>query len=168
MINRNLEQIQEEIRQKVTDYVRLEQLSHKQQTEIKTLRERTKSYEEEISELKKFVEKLKKDLITTKDEVLRLQQDNTTYKNSSSKIQHELDARKEQEKMMSDQISQIDYLLQQTQNDIRNERSKQQECQRVISQLKQTNLELSNEKEANEKQIKDLVNKVGNFKRNKI
>ena len=153
MINRNLEQIQEEIRLKVTDYVRLEQLSHKQQTEIKTLRERTKSYEEEINELKKFVEKLKKDLLATKDEVLKLQQENNLYKNNSSKIQHELEARKEQEKMLTDQISQIDYLLQQTQNDIRNERSKQQECQRVISQLKQNNLELNNEKEANEKQM---------------
>ena len=62
--------------------------------------------------------------------------------------------------MLTDQIAQIDYLLQQSQTDIRNERSKQQECQRTISQLKQSNLELSHEKEANEKQIKDLVNKV--------
>jgi chromosome segregation ATPase len=155
-----LEQIQEEIRQKVTDYVRLEQLSHKQQTEIKTLRERTKSYEEEINDLKKFVDKLKKDLLTTKDESINLQQENNTFKNSLNKIQHELDARKDQEKMMNDQIAQIDYLLQQSQSDIRNERSKQQECQRIISQLKQSNLELNHEKEANEKQIKDLHNKV--------
>lgn len=119
LINKNLEQIQDEIRQKVTDYVRLEQMSHKQQTEIKTLRERTKSYEEEISELKKFVEKLKKDLLASKDEIVALQQENNKYKNNSSKIQHEIEARKEQEKMLTDQMTQIDCLLQQSQGEIR-------------------------------------------------
>jgi hypothetical protein len=44
LINKNLEQIQEEIRQKVTDYVRVEQLCQKQQTEIKTLTLIEKSY----------------------------------------------------------------------------------------------------------------------------
>lgn len=119
LINKNLEQVQDEIRQKVTDYVRLEQTCHKQQTEIKTLRDRSKSYEEEIAELKKFIEKVKKDLLQCKEEIADLQQENTKFKNNNAKLQHEFDTKKDQEKMLSDQVSQIDYLLQQSQTEIR-------------------------------------------------
>ena len=119
LISKNLEQIQEEIRQKVTDHVRLEQTNQKQHTEIKTLKERTKSYEDEINELKKFIEKLKKDLAVAKDEALHLQQENSNCKGSLFKLQHELDARKEQDKLMVEQLHQNDHMLHQMHDEIR-------------------------------------------------
>jgi hypothetical protein len=119
LINKNLEQIQEEIRNKVTEYVRLEQFCNKQQTEIKTLRERTRSYEEEINELKCFVEKLKKDLLVSKDELCFLQQESAKHKNNSLKAQQDLEAKRQQEKALTDQTAQTEVLLQQTQEDLR-------------------------------------------------
>ena len=160
LINKNLEQIQEEIRQKVTDYVRIEQLSQKQQTEIKTLKDRTRSYEDEMNEIKKFSDKLKKDLFTTKEELINANQEVSKLKNNLIKTQHEFDSSKQQEKIATEQLLHNDTLLQQLHAELRNERNKQQECQRVISQLKQNITELCNEKEANEKHLKETLNKV--------
>ena len=119
LITRNLEQIQEEIRLKVTEFVRIEQTCHKQQTELKTLKERNKSYEEEISDLKKFVEKLRRDLMAAKDEGLNLQQENSKYKSDIFKIQHDLECRKEQEKIIFEQMAQNDNLIKQFQTELR-------------------------------------------------
>jgi hypothetical protein len=119
LITKNLEQIQDEIRQKVTEYVRLEQTCQKQHTEIKMLKERTKSYEDELNELKKYIEKLKKDVLVAKEETFNLQQDNSKYKGGMFKQQHELEARKEQETLMLEQLHQNDHMLQQMQNELK-------------------------------------------------
>lgn len=119
LINKNLEQIQEEIRLKVTEYVRCEQTCQKQQTEIKTLKDRTRSYEDELSDLKKFIDKVKKDLQLSKEECLNLQQENSKYKSNTYKMQHELDTRKEQERLFVEQLDHNENLLQQLQNELR-------------------------------------------------
>lgn len=160
LISNNLEQIQDEIRQKVTEYVRMEQTCQKQNTEIKTLRDRNRSYEDELVELRKFMDKLKKDLGVFKEENSSLEQENSRLKSSSIRLEHDLDARREQEKILIQQISQNDQLVQQLQDDLRNELNKQQECQKVIACLKQNISDLANEKELSEKTIKELANKV--------
>ena len=160
LISNNLEQIQDEIRQKVTEYVRMEQTCQKQNTEIKTLRDRNRSYEDELVELRKFMDKLKKDLGVCKEENSSLEQENSRLKSSSIRLEHDLDARREQEKILIQQISQNDQLVQQLQDDLRNELNKQQECQKVIACLKQNISDLANEKELSEKTIKELANKV--------
>jgi len=119
LINNNLEQIQEEIRLKVADYVRVEQTCQKQQTEIKTLKDRTKSYEDEMNELKKTMDKLKKDLFISKEESINSQQDNSKLKANMFKMQHELESRKDQEKLLLDQLTQHEHLVQQMQSELR-------------------------------------------------
>ncbi len=158
-----MEQIQEEIRQKVTEYVRIEQQYQKQQTEIKTLKDRTKSYEDEIGEMKKFIEKLKKDSINSKEEAYQTQQEIGKYKNAMTKLQHEVDARREQEKAMIDQLHQNDSTMQQLQNELRNERNKVQEFQRNIAHLKQNLNDLIVEKDNYEKSMKEIIFKVNIF-----
>src|SRR5689334_3166270 len=105
LLTKNLEQIQEDIRQKVTEQVRIEQVCQKQQTEIKTLKERTRSYEDEIGELKCFIDKLKKDVVCARDENCLLQQEAGKFKSAAFKLQHELDIRKDQEKLVLDQLA---------------------------------------------------------------
>lgn len=160
LISKNLEQIQEEIRQKVCEYVRVEQLSNKQQTEIKTLKDRTASYEEELAELKKFCEKLKKDLFANKEELINAHQDMSKTKNCLLKSEHELSSAREQEKILTEQLVQNDHLLQQLHADVRNERSKVADAQRNISQLKQELASVGNDKDGLDKLSKELANKV--------
>lgn len=160
LISKNLEQIQEEIRQKVCEYVRVEQLCNKQQTEIKTLKERTASYEEEIGELKKFGEKLKKDLLANKEELINAHQDMSKTKNCLLKREHELSSAREQEKIITEQLVHNDSLLQQLHADLRSERNKVADAQRNISQLKQDLVSVSNVKDGLDKLSKELANKV--------
>ncbi|CAF0853486.1 unnamed protein product [Brachionus calyciflorus] len=160
LISRNLEQIQEEIRQKVTDYVRLEQSCQKQQTEIKTLKDRNRSYEDEISDLKKFNDKLKKDLCLSKDEFNNLQDESSKMKSNFFKLEHEVETRREQEKIYINQMNQNEQIIQTMQNELRNERNKQQECHRIVSQYKQQLNEMCNQKDMSESTVKDLVNKL--------
>lgn len=163
LISKNLEQIQDEIRLKVTEYVRVEQLANKQQTEIKTLKDRTASYEEEIGELKKFGEKVKRDLLGSKEELIGAHQELSKCKSLLMKAEHELGAAKEQEKIVTEQLVHNDGLLQQLHGDLRGERTRVADLQRQTSQLKQDLVGVSNEKDSNEKQLKDMGNKVGAF-----
>jgi len=160
LLSRNAEQMQEEIRVKVTENVRLEQASQKQATELRTIKERNRSYEEEINELKGFGEKLKKDLFTAKEEAIGVGQEASRLKSALIKCQHELETSREQEKIVTEQLVANDNVLQQVHGDLRNERTKLQESQRFISQLKQQLVDTTNEKENNERQVKEQVNRI--------
>ena len=156
----NMEQLQEEMRARVTECVRAEQTCQRQQTELKTLKERNTSYEEEIDELKKLADKCKRDLLACKDEAGAVHADNGKLRATVAKGHAELEASKSQEKLLYEQLAHNDALLQQAHAELRQERGKQHECQRVISQLKQSLCELNNEAESGDKQRKELLVKV--------
>lgn len=106
------------------------------------------------------MDKLKKDLFAVKEENCTVEQENTKLKTLKIKLEHDLEALKEQEKILIDQLSHNDQIMQQLQDDLRNEMNKQQECQKVIGCLKQNISDLANEKENNEKSIRELANKI--------
>lgn len=118
------------------------------------------------------MDKLKKDLFAVKEENCTVEQENTKLKTLKIKLEHDLEALKEQEKILIDQLSHNDQIMQQLQDDLRNEMNKQQECQKVIGCLKQNISDLANEKENNEKSLRELANKVNQifliFEKNKI
>jgi len=132
LLGRNAEQMQEEIRARVTENVRLEQAGQKQATELRTLKERSRSYEEEIGEVKSFGERLKKDLFAAKEEAIGVGQEAARTKSALIKCQHELDSSREQEKIVTEQLVANDSVLQQVHGDLRNERAKLQEAQRWV------------------------------------
>lgn len=160
LISKNLEHIQDEIRQKVSDYVRIEQQCQKQQTEIKTIKERNRSYEEEISDLRIFNDKLKKDLCLAKNEFVNLQDESSKLKSNLFKVEHELDSKRDQERIYVNQLAQNEQMIQTIQGELKNERNRQQEMQRSMSQMKQQMTELFGQKEMSDATVKELVNKL--------
>jgi chromosome segregation ATPase len=156
----NNENIQDDIRLKVQELVRTEQLCQKQQTEIKTLKERTRSYEEEINEMKSFIDRLKKDYVMSRDELNANQQDILKWKNTILRLEGELKSNQDKETLMADQVTNNEKLINTLKSDLKAERNKQQDCQKSISQLKQTITELNNNIDLYDNQFKELTLKL--------
>lgn len=104
LMEQSLQTTQEQLSQRVTEVVRLEQVNRKQQTELKTMTERNASYEGEISEQKALIEKLRKDLLSSKEANHEAQQEGMAYKQQVHKCAVELEGLKEQEKMLTEQV----------------------------------------------------------------
>jgi hypothetical protein len=155
-----MEQLQDEMRSRVTECVRAEQTCQRQQTELKTLKERNTSYEEEIDELKRLSDKIKRDLMASKEEAHGMHVENGKLRANVAKANGELEASQSQMKLLYEQLAHNDALLQQAHAELRQERGKQQECQRVIAQLKQSLAELNNEADQGDKQRKELLAKA--------
>ena len=105
IMEQSLTTTQEQLSQRVAEVVRLEQSIRKLNTELKTMKERNASNEEEISEQKAMIEKLRKDLLAAKEETHLAIQEGMAYKQKSSKLEVELEGSREQERMLSDQVS---------------------------------------------------------------
>ncbi len=65
------------------------------------------------------MDKLKKDLFNTKDDNCSLEEENSKLKSNAIKLEHDLDARKEQERILIEQLTHNDQMLQQLQDDLR-------------------------------------------------
>ena len=72
--------------------------------ELKTIRERAASFEEELGEQKQVLEKTRRDLMATKEEFQAAVQEGQAYRQQAQKLDVELEAAREQEKMLSDQV----------------------------------------------------------------
>lgn len=96
---------QDQLSQRVTEVVRHEQINRKLQAELKTLRERNTSYEEEIAEQKGIIDKLRKDLVGSKEEYHSAVQEGLAYKQRAHKTEVELKGAREQEQMLTEQVS---------------------------------------------------------------
>ena len=84
----------------------VDQINRKLQAELKTLRERNTSYEEEIAEQKGIIDKLRKDLVGSKEEYHSAVQEGLAYKQRAHKTEVELKGAREQEQMLTEQVSQ--------------------------------------------------------------
>ena len=89
----------------MSEVVRHEQANRKLQAELKAVRERAASYEEEIGEQKALIDKLRKDLVAVKEDHHAAVQEGLAYKQRAHKVEVELDGSREQEKMLSDQVT---------------------------------------------------------------
>ena len=105
IMEQSLTTTQEQLSQRVAEVVRLEQNIRKLNTELKTMKERNASNEEEIADQKTLIEKLRKDLLAAKEETHLAIQEGMAYKQKSSKLEVELEGSREQERMLSDQVS---------------------------------------------------------------
>ena len=68
------------------------------------MRERAASFEEELGEQKQVLEKTRRDLMATKEEFQAAVQEGQAYRQQAQKLDVELEAAREQEKMLSDQV----------------------------------------------------------------
>lgn len=104
-MEQSLNTTQDQLSQRVTEVVRHEQINRKLQAELKTLMERNTSYEEEIAEQKGIIDKLRKDLVGSKEEYHSAVQEGLAYKQRAHKTEVELKGAREQEQMLTEQVS---------------------------------------------------------------